>query len=104
MAHPELAADLFHIDSMAFVRQARIPRDDKEPADTAEGSDDLLGHSAQVKNRYKTPLNRRPQQSRQSWGLPMAAIEIVPIRSPERIRRRRRLIPTDIPQSKNLGR
>ena len=54
MAHPELAADLFHIDSMAFVRQARIPGDDKEPADTAEGSDDLLGHSAQVKNRYKT--------------------------------------------------
>ena len=43
MAHPQLAADL-----------ARIPRDDKEPADTAEGSDDLLGHSAQVKNRYKT--------------------------------------------------
>ena len=53
MAHPELAADLFHIDSMAFVRQARIPRDDKEPADTAEGSDDLLGHSAQVKTGTK---------------------------------------------------
>ena len=45
IAHAKLAPDLLHVDRLAFVGEARISRDDEQPADAAERGDDLLDHS-----------------------------------------------------------
>src|SRR5262249_54341391 len=45
IAHAQLAADLLHINGLALVGEARIARDDEEPADAAERGDDLLDHA-----------------------------------------------------------
>src|SRR5271165_1900610 len=45
VAHAELAPDLFHIDGLALVSEARIAGDDEEPADAAQRGDDLLDHA-----------------------------------------------------------
>ena len=36
VAHPQLAADLFHIDRLALVGEARIAGDDEEPMDARQ--------------------------------------------------------------------
>src|SRR5436190_11390994 len=41
----EFTPNLLHVDRSAFVGEARIPSDDKEPFDPAERGDDLLNHS-----------------------------------------------------------
>src|SRR5215469_1733578 len=41
----QLAADLLHVDGLAFVGEARIAGDDEEPAYAAERRHDLLAHA-----------------------------------------------------------
>src|SRR5262249_38377296 len=45
VADAELAPDLFHIDGLALVNEARIAGDHEEPADAAERGDDLFHHA-----------------------------------------------------------
>ncbi len=45
ISHAELAADLLHIHGLALVGKARIASENDEPADAAEGGDDLLDHA-----------------------------------------------------------
>src|SRR5215472_4922990 len=76
VADPELAPYLLHIDSSSLVSEAGIAGDNKEPADTAEGSDDLLDHAvgkifllriaAQVlerQHRYRRLIGQRQRRS-----------------------------------------
>jgi hypothetical protein len=42
VAHAEFAPDLFHINYLALVSDARIAGDHEQPADAGEGGDDLL--------------------------------------------------------------
>ena len=61
VAHAQFAADLLHIDRPALVGEARIARDDEQPADARQGRDDvlddavgeivLLGVAAQIHER-----------------------------------------------------
>src|SRR5215471_7700280 len=44
IAHAEFAPHPLHIDELALVGEARIARDDKEPADAGERGNDLLNH------------------------------------------------------------
>ena len=43
IAYAQLAADLFHIDRLPFVRERRVARDDEEPAQPRQRGDDVLG-------------------------------------------------------------
>jgi hypothetical protein len=43
-AHAEFAADLLHIDGVAFVRKTRIAGDDEQSTNAGERGDDLLDH------------------------------------------------------------
>jgi len=43
--HVEVLPDLLHVDRAALVGEARIARDDKEPADARERRNDLLDHA-----------------------------------------------------------
>ena len=45
IAHAKLAADLLHIDRASLVGEARIARDDEEPADPRQCCGDLLHHA-----------------------------------------------------------
>src|SRR6516225_9742917 len=45
VAHTKLAPDLFHIDGLALVSEARIARDHEQPADAGKLGDDLLDHA-----------------------------------------------------------
>jgi hypothetical protein len=45
ITHPQFAPDLFHIDGLALVGEARIASDDEEPADARQRRDDLLDHA-----------------------------------------------------------
>ena len=44
IAHPQIAADLLHIDRLALVRETGIAGDHEQPADAAECRNDLLDH------------------------------------------------------------
>ena len=41
----ELTADLLHIDRAALVGKGGVTRDDEEPSDAGERSDDFLDHA-----------------------------------------------------------
>src|SRR5262249_34417468 len=41
----EFAADLLHVDPMAFVNEGRVAGDDEQPANAGECRDDLLDHA-----------------------------------------------------------
>ena len=45
IAHAQFAADLFHIDRLALVGEARIAGDDEEPSDPRQRGDDFLDHA-----------------------------------------------------------
>src|SRR5262249_47560277 len=45
VADAKLSSDLLHIDSLALVSEGRIARDHEQPADAAQGGDDLLDHA-----------------------------------------------------------
>jgi hypothetical protein len=45
IAHAQFARHLLHIDRTPFVGEARITRDDKQPADARQRRDDLLDHT-----------------------------------------------------------
>src|SRR5215467_6621266 len=45
IAHAQLAAYPFHVDTAALVREAGIALENEEPADTREPSDYLLDHA-----------------------------------------------------------
>ena len=45
VADAQFAADLFHIDRAALVGEARIARDDEQPADARQRRDDVLDHA-----------------------------------------------------------
>jgi hypothetical protein len=44
ITHPEFAPDLFDVDRLAFLGEARIAGDHEKPADAGERGDDLLDH------------------------------------------------------------
>src|SRR6516164_1999035 len=46
VAYTQLPTDLRHVDRPALVGEAGVAGDDKEPADPAERSDDLLDHAS----------------------------------------------------------
>jgi hypothetical protein len=43
IAHPQLVADLFHVDSWSLVGEARIAGNDEQPSDARQPGDDVLG-------------------------------------------------------------
>ena len=45
VAHAELAADLLHVNRPALVGEARIARDDEQPAHARQGGDDVVHHA-----------------------------------------------------------
>src|SRR5262245_51303898 len=45
VAHAQLTADLLNVHGSALVREARIARDHKQPAETRQSSNDVLDHS-----------------------------------------------------------
>ncbi|MNF62334.1 hypothetical protein D3C84_440130 [compost metagenome] len=45
VAHAELLADFLDVHRPALVGEARIARDDEQPADTRQGGDDVLHHA-----------------------------------------------------------
>lgn len=45
VAHAEFAPDLLHIHRAALVGEARVPRDDEQPADARQAGDDVLDHA-----------------------------------------------------------
>ena len=45
VAHAKLAADLLHVHGPALVGEARIARDDEQPADARQRGDDVLDHA-----------------------------------------------------------
>src|SRR5262249_39768632 len=78
IADAQFAADLLHIDGLAFVREARVAGDNEEPADAGECGDDLLDHavgeilllriSAQIgKGQYRDRRLVRQRQRGLSW-------------------------------------
>src|SRR6516164_3101164 len=45
ITHAQLAADLLHVDCLALVGECCVARDDEEPSDARETSDDVLNHA-----------------------------------------------------------
>ena len=45
VAHAQLATDLLHVDRPALVGEARIARDDEQPANARQRRDDVLHHA-----------------------------------------------------------
>ena len=45
VAHAQLAAHLLHVDRPALVGEARVARDDEQPADARQRRDDVLDHA-----------------------------------------------------------
>src|SRR6516162_7632140 len=81
IAHAQFAADLLHVDGLALVGKARIPGDDKEPADAGERGDDFLdhavgeilllgvaGHVLERQNRYRRLVGQRQWRRRGTFG------------------------------------
>src|SRR5262245_17802795 len=73
--HAQLAARLRHVHRPAFVREARIARDHKQPAETRQSGNDVLDHpisrvlllgiATQVRERKH--CNRRLVRESKSW-------------------------------------
>src|SRR5215472_17418136 len=67
IANSQFAPDLFHIDRMALVGEARIAGDDKEPRDPGQRGDDLLDHSVDKIFLLRVTAHVLERQHRDRW-------------------------------------
>src|SRR5262249_1092707 len=65
--HAQFAADLLYVDGLAFVGEARIAGDDKEPADAGERRDDLLDHPVGEVFLFRVAAHILERQYRDRW-------------------------------------